>query len=197
MYFEVPNALFTIEAMGIWDLIYEHVSYFTEASLQTVFRQAGFSATEVGACYGNQFLSIEAHRAGCGPVAGGDRVPWDTQLTESVRGFRSRMGHKLDQWHARLDGYRRRGERAVVWGAGSKGISFVNFLGAGDEVAALIDLNPHKTGKFVPGTGHRVSSPSDLQQLKPDHIVVMNEIYASEIERMVSAQGLAPSIEIA
>ncbi len=38
MYFEVPNALYTLRDLGIWDLIYEHVSYFTPELAACGFR---------------------------------------------------------------------------------------------------------------------------------------------------------------
>jgi hypothetical protein len=59
-YFEVPNALYTLRDMGIWDIIYEHVSYFTPDSLCTAFNVAGFEVLDVGALFGDQYLYIEA-----------------------------------------------------------------------------------------------------------------------------------------
>jgi hypothetical protein len=60
VFFEVPNGLYSFLDLGIWDLIYEHVSYFTESSLTTVFRNAGFQVLNTGVEYDNQFLWIEA-----------------------------------------------------------------------------------------------------------------------------------------
>lgn len=60
VYVEVPNGDFTFEDMGIWDLIYEHYSYFTRASLETIFRRCGFSVLDSGVAFHGQFLWIEA-----------------------------------------------------------------------------------------------------------------------------------------
>ena len=59
-YFEVPNALYTLRDLGIWDLIYEHVSYFTPDSLRAAFELAGFDILATGSSFGEQYLYIEA-----------------------------------------------------------------------------------------------------------------------------------------
>ena len=41
IFVEVPNALYTLRELGIWDLIYEHFSYFTAQSLSRLFVEAG------------------------------------------------------------------------------------------------------------------------------------------------------------
>jgi len=60
VFFEVPNGLYSFRDLGIWDIIYEHFSYFTEKSLTTLFHNAGFRVLGTGVEYDNQFLWIEA-----------------------------------------------------------------------------------------------------------------------------------------
>jgi 2-polyprenyl-3-methyl-5-hydroxy-6-metoxy-1,4-benzoquinol methylase len=47
-YFEAPNTLYMLRDLGIWDLIYEHVSYFTPISLRASFEIAGFEVLDAG-----------------------------------------------------------------------------------------------------------------------------------------------------
>ena len=82
----------------------------------------------------------------------------------------------------------------MLWGAGSKGVSFVNVLAASEEIDFLIDLNPYKDGRFVPGTGHQVRAPAFLAEFKPDAVVVMNPLYADEIARDLRGMALSPKI---
>ncbi len=63
VFFEVPNVMFTVEDLGIWDLIYEHCSYFSAGSLGHLFHRCGFEVVNLTEVYEGQFLSIEA-RAG-------------------------------------------------------------------------------------------------------------------------------------
>ena len=46
-YFEVPDALYTLRDLGIWDLIYEHCSYFPAQAVERLFHRHGFGIPEV------------------------------------------------------------------------------------------------------------------------------------------------------
>ena len=50
----------------------------------------------------------------------------------------------------------------VVWGSGSKAVGYLTTLGLRDEIAAVVDINPHKHGKFLAGTGHEIVGPDAL-----------------------------------
>ena len=70
-YFEVPNALYTLQDLGIWDLIYEHVSYFTPCSLKAACEAAGFDILGMQAlrsaastCMWRQGPVVRRHRLG-------------------------------------------------------------------------------------------------------------------------------------
>ncbi|MCP4305944.1 MAG: class I SAM-dependent methyltransferase, partial [bacterium] len=60
VYFEVPNAEWMLESLSIWDVIYEHVTYWTIPAIRTLFRRAGFEPTNIEPGFGRQFLMIEA-----------------------------------------------------------------------------------------------------------------------------------------
>ena len=64
----------------------------------------------------------------------------------------------------------------------------------GDYVAAAVDINPHKHHCFMPGTGHEVIAPEALAELRPDLVVVMNEIYVEEIRAQLAGMGLHPEL---
>ena len=56
VYSEVPNGDLMIEKCALWDLIYEHVSFFTKKSLTTALNLAGLTVAESGADFDKQFL---------------------------------------------------------------------------------------------------------------------------------------------
>lgn len=187
VFFEVPNALHTIEALGVWDLIYEHCGYFWEGSLATAFRRAGFAVARIATEFGGQYLTIDAlpdvaSQADVRP----ERAPDLEPATRFADAYRAKLAH----WRATLERLRRDGRRVVLWGAGSKGVSFVNALDAAEAVDCLVDLNPHKHGRFVPGTGHQVRAPASLAGRPPDAVIVMNPLYAAEIGASLRAMGV-------
>ena len=60
-------------------------------------------------------------------------------------------------------------------------MSFITNLGISEEIVAAVDINPHKWGKFMVGSNHRIVSPDELKSLNPDLIIAMNPIYIDEI----------------
>src|SRR6516225_2181973 len=60
VFFEVPNGLFTLDRLGIWDIIHEHVSYFMPSSLARAFHRAGFSVCFAESSFDEQYLWLEA-----------------------------------------------------------------------------------------------------------------------------------------
>jgi 2-polyprenyl-3-methyl-5-hydroxy-6-metoxy-1,4-benzoquinol methylase len=191
IFFEVPNALFTLRDLGIWDIIYEHCGYFCEGSLREVFRRNGFAVGRVETEFGGQFLGIHASPSD-------SETEFCEEPSSNLAGLAQRFADhyrdKVEGWGETLRRLHRDGRRAVLWGAGSKGVSFVNILAASKGIGFLIDLNPYKDGRFVPGTGHRVRAPAFLADYRPDAVVVMNPLYADEIGRDLQAMGLSPEI---
>ena len=79
---------------------------------------------------------------------------------------------------------------AVIWGSGSKGVSFISNLGLQDEIKAAVDINPHKWGKFMVGSDHPIISPDQLKAIDPDLVVAMNPIYLEEIGAQLRELGI-------
>ncbi len=191
LYFEVPNGAFTWRDNGIWDLIYEHFSYFSAESLETLFRASGFDVVDLREAYDGQFLGVEA-RPGEGP---GETPAVHGPVPEArIKAFARAYRDKCDTWRKTLDGLAERGERAVVWGAGSKAVSFLNIFFPPDDaspeplpcpVAHVVDINPRKHGFYTTGSGHEIVAPERLRQAPPDAIIVMNPVYRPEIEETV------------
>jgi len=94
-----------------------------------------------------------------------------------------------------LRNLRAQGRKAVVWGAGSKGITFANIV-AGREplLAGIIDINPEKQGKSVAFSGLPVLAPSQLSDLRPDLVILMNENYTLEVSKLLKEIGVTADI---
>ncbi len=195
LYFEVPNSLYTLRDLGIWDIIYEHCGYFCESSLARAFANSGFSVNRSSETFGKQFLSIEA--APDAADGKSDKTQFDiAAVTAYADAFEKEYLEKVALWKDRLKEFKREQRQVVVWGAGSKGVTFLNILKAQGEIASIVDLNPHKQGKYVPGTGHQVVSPEFLKDSQPDTVIVMNPIYADEIADSLKLMNLPAEIVI-
>ena len=192
VFFEVPNALYTIRNMMVWDVIYEHCTYFTPPSLSYAFTQAGYTVSDTAEEFGGQFLSIEAQPANSNqPAADTEAI---AQLAKDIADFKTRFEAQTKQWEKRLSERFEQGKKVAIWGSGSKGVTFLNLLTQGSKVEYAVDINPRKQGKFIPGTGQQIVSPDHVANHPADVVIVMNPLYKEEITDMLSKRGLNPEI---
>ena len=197
VFFEVPNVLFTLRKLAIWDLIYEHCSYFSPLSLRYLFRENGFTVQRTDEAFGGQYLTLEAHPGQTSEgQADGEAADLDV-LQNDVADFARRYEEKVAAWNRKLEAARETSERVVIWGAGSKGVTILNVLEARAQIEYAVDINPRKQGKHVAGTGQQIVPPAFLQTYQPDVIILMNAIYEREVRQTAKELGLDPRFEIA
>ena len=80
----------------------------------------------------------------------------------------------------------------MVWGAGSKGTTFVNLFRDSEALSCVVDVNPHKEGMFILGTGHQIVHPDNLVDGEaPDFVIVMNPIYLQEVRESLKRLRLS------
>jgi hypothetical protein len=124
-------------------------------------------------------------------------LPLEDDLEEATRlveGFRLAVPARIAELQGLVRDAAGDGRRVVVWGGGSKGVSFLTTLGMGDEVDVVVDVDPNKWGMFMASTGHEIVSPASLAGCPPDLVIVMNAIYRDEIRRDLTGLGLAPEV---
>jgi hypothetical protein len=84
----------------------------------------------------------------------------------------------------------------VIWGAGSKGVSFLDAQRP-CPIRHAVDINPRKAGRFLPGSGAEVVPPEFLASYQPDRVILMNAIYRNEVSARLAELGLSPVIVVA
>lgn len=184
VFFEVPNAFSILKDFGIWDIVYEHYSYYTSNSLLNLFNACGFSVLDAKESFGGQYICIEAVPADVAEPHG--RVEDPSAPARLVASFQKNFTNKFAFWKSKLKSLERQNKKTVIWGGGSKGAMFLNMLNVNENQARyVVDMNPRKFGRFIPGTGQEIVKPEFLLYYRPQAIVVMNPIYAAEIGQMV------------
>jgi SAM-dependent methyltransferase len=181
--FELPDVQRVLDDLAFWDVYYEHCSYFSAGSLARLFRRTGFEALDVRREYDDQYLTIEALPSTT--PAQGRPLPIEDDLAilaGSTERFAAELQSRLDSLRAQLRDIAAGGGRAVVWGGSSKGVSYVNTLQAGEDIACLVDINPHMQGKFIAGAGLEIVAPEWLPEIDPDVVFLMNPIYRDEVQ---------------
>jgi SAM-dependent methyltransferase len=192
--FDLPDVFRVLKEPAFWDIYYEHCSYFTMGSLARLFRRTGFDVLELELEYDNQYIVI-AGKPSASPTRPSFPAEDDLEaVANEVVQFPGRFAKTKERWLTRINGMRGEGKKLIVWGGGSKAVSFLTTLNLSDQIDYVVDVNPYKQGKFIPGTGHAVKSPETLRHDQPDYVILMNPVYEKEVRTQLQCMGLNPQI---
>jgi SAM-dependent methyltransferase len=164
IYIEVPCFDWICKHRAWFDVFYEHVNYFRLADFRRIFG----TVHECAHVFAGQYLYVVADLAT-------PRDPVDGPLGDFE--FPKDFLYSVDEHVECLKSHRSRG--SAIWGGASKGVIFALFMErAGARVDVVVDVNPAKHGKYLPGIGLRVDSPEQAVRRLPRgaNIYIMNGI---------------------
>jgi len=166
VFIEVPCFDWIKDKEAFWDIFYEHCNYFTKESLTNMFDDF-----EVGELFNGQYIYILADLKNL------KKVIKTKQIVESNKLFNNSFNNYLKII---------KNGKYVVWGAGAKGVTFLNILDKNkDLIKYAVDINPKKQDKYIAKTSHKIIGIQDLKQLvldkEIDSVFIMNENYKFEI----------------
>lgn len=191
VYTEVPNGDLMLRDCALWDLIYEHRSYFVANSLRVACERASLRIDQLGTSFGEQFLWCES-RPATESTDTQRHAPIDDAVSAAIEFGRAARA-RLDEAREELAAYVATGP-VVLWGAGSKGATYLNLVGDAAPVAGVVDINPRKGGWGVPGTALTISEPGALTAIAPHTVLVANPIYIDEIESKLAGIGVCADV---
>lgn len=185
VFFETPCVEWILHHRVIWDFFYEHCSLFTAQSLGLAFRLAGFAVERVEHIFGGQYLWMEARVADVD-----DALPTVDETLSLATAYAADEQKLRETWLDRLRELSQDG-KVALWGAGAKGVTFANLVDPHcNLIDCVADLNPNKQGRFVPGTGHPIVSPTDLSSRDVRNAVLMNANYREENLQLLAGAGI-------
>jgi SAM-dependent methyltransferase len=188
IFFQVPDVGRILKEGAFWDVYYEHCSYFSATSLKHLFIGADFAVRRIWTGYDGQYLMIVTSPAEHGTdvtVRDADGV---AEIIRMSGGFAAAAARSRAAWLSRLRNWAASGQRTVLWGSGSKSVAFLTTLAVHNEVEHVVDINPYRVGKYLPGTGQRIVAPAFLRDYRPDNVVIMNPVYRDEVGRELADQ---------
>jgi SAM-dependent methyltransferase len=194
VFFETPCVEWILRNRAFWDFFYEHCSLFSFGSFGAAFEFAGFQVREVKRTFGDQYLWLEAS------LAAATGIPrWQPGTIASLAAdYAVEEAQRLRASAAEIQRLARHG-RVALWGAGAKGSTFANLIDAdGSLIDCVVDLNPGKQGRYIPGSGHPIVGYRELASRNVTDVILMNPNYRAEnLALLESAHIGARLIELA
>jgi SAM-dependent methyltransferase len=194
IFFELPETMRVLREGAYWDIYFEHCNYFTPGSLARSFERRGFSVTGVWLGYDEQYLMLEARprpRTGSRRMASyAAKLDQPGEVVRAAADFEASIDEKLNGWRQYFSDAARQGKKVAIWGSGSKCVAFLSTIRVDREIAFVTDVNPHRHGKYLVGTGKAIVPPSALAADPPDEVIVMNPIYRDEVAAMLDGMNV-------
>ncbi|MBV7568653.1 class I SAM-dependent methyltransferase [Pseudomonas sp. PDM27] len=181
--FEFPQLLTLMAGQQFDTLYHEHYSYLSLTAVQTLCERNGLQVFDVSqlSTHGGSLRvfvqRLDGERREVQPavrqqlqaeLAAGVQTPeYYTTLAPAAE----RIKHGLLRFllQAKADG-----KRVVGYGAAAKGNTLLNYAGVKPDLLAWVaDANPHKQGKYLPGSRIPIVSPAQIDIEKPDYVLVL------------------------
>jgi SAM-dependent methyltransferase len=199
LFLQASNFVRTLRHYAFWEIHYQQCCYFSAGSLHRLLRAQGFTIDDIWTDFDGQYLLADARPASTGTIESDacEMVETVPDLVALVAQFARECRDKQAMWCEILDEIAQAGDRIAIWGAGPKAVSFLTTLAVGDEVSYVVDLSPSRQGRYMPGTGHRIVAPDVMAAARPDVVIVMNSVFAFEIQQLLAKAGCAPTLLIA
>lgn len=192
VFFQIPDVNRILDFYSFEDIYYEHCSYFSAGSLARLFRSQGFDILDLRREYADQYLVLEAKpQDGNSSSSKTHLLENDlAELTKKVDDFPVKVRKTLEYWREKLLQIKANNHKVVIWGSGSKGVSFLTTLKIEQEIQYVVDINPYRQGTYMACTGQQIMAPEFLQQYRPQYIIIMNSIYRKEIQTELDRLGV-------
>lgn len=180
--FEFPHLLNLIEKNQFDTIYHEHYSYLSLTTVRSIFEANGLTIFDVDELptHGGS-LRVYAQRSDTGKQPLSLNVQKlqereDLAGMSSIafyQGFQGKVEKVKMDFLAFLIDARQQGKRVVGYGAAAKGNTMMNFAGIrSDLVSFVVDRNPAKQGKYMPGSRIPIRSEASLQEAKPDYVII-------------------------
>lgn len=197
--FEFPH-LMKLVAENQFDTIYhEHYSYLSLTAIARVFAANGltvFDVEELPTHGGSLRVYAQRTDTGSQPVSPRVGALLTTETAAGMAtadyyaGFQQRAEKVKDDFLRFLLDARRDGKTVAAYGAAAKGNTLMNFAGVRpDLIAYVVDRNPAKAGKFMPGSRIPIVDEDRLKTDRPDYVVLLPWNLHAELAKQLAYVG--------
>jgi len=181
--FEFPHLL-RLMAENQFDTIYhEHFSYLSLTTVSRIFSHNGLVIFDVEEhpTHGGS-LRVFAQRTNSGAHAVTLRVAEMMALEgadgmttpDYYAGFQTRADQIKNAFLAFLIEAKNTGKKVAAYGAAAKGNTLLNYAGVRPDLLPwVIDRNPAKQGKYLPGSRIPIVDETRLREERPDYVVIL------------------------
>jgi SAM-dependent methyltransferase len=207
---ETPYVRDLLDSLAFDTIYHEHVFYYSLSALSALLARHGLSVVEVEriAPHGGSIRVTAIDSSGARPGASvvellADEEAWGVRDPAPYRDFAGRVDRAIMELRKFLLSRKRAGVRLAAYGAAAKATTLLAALGIGHDVLDfVVDRNPRKQGRYVPGTRLPVRAPDQLLTSMPDEVLILSwnltdEVLSQQVEyRRLGGRFIVPIPEV-
>lgn len=191
---ENPSVGELLERCAFDTVYHEHRCYFSTLAVDVLVRRHGLVLVDV-----EYFADLHAGTLRWWLARDGAPSPAVARALEAERahglhrfdayaGFGARVDGLRHQLSSRLRALRSEGATIAAYGAAAKGATLLNSLDLEPgTLSYVVDRNPHKQGKLMPGVHLPIRDPAALLADRPDVVLLLAWNFTAEIVRQQQA----------
>ena len=174
----VPSFEYIMDHNSYYELIRDHLAYYTFETLTPLLERNGFLVEECEVI-NRDTLSVIVKK----------RPQMDT---ENLLECYVNLKREMESYMKYLDAW---DKKVVVWGASHQGFTLAATTKLGERARYIIDSAPFKQGKFAPASHLPIVGPDHFHEHPVDAIIITAPGYTDEIAASIR-QKFGTSVEI-
>lgn len=194
--FEFPHLLNLVSDNQFDTIYHEHYSYLSLAAVTRILQGNGLTVFDVEeySTHGGS-LRVFARRADAGKREISENVARiaareiraGIKTADFYTGFQSQAEGVKSEILRFLLNAQQSHKAVVAYGAAAKGNTLMNYAGIrSDLIQFVVDRNPAKQSKFMPGSRIPIVDENRLRKSKPDYVVILPWNLKSEISHQIA-----------
>ncbi len=193
---EFPHVVRLVEGMQFDTIYHEHFSYFSLHTAERIFAKQGLTIFDVEEIptHGGSLRIYARHAANhtlpVTPAVAALKAreaAGHYDKPEGYDGFEDKVRRVKRDLLRFLIETREAGKSIAGYGAAAKGNTLLNYCGIGvDLLDYVVDRNPMKQGRFLPGVRIPVKTPETIAAEHPDYVLILPWNIKDEVMEQLS-----------
>ncbi len=194
--FEFPHILNLVEKKQFDTIYHEHYSYLSLLSVNSILEYNGlsiFDVNELNTHGGSlrvfaQRSDIRSHKVSDAVFKVHEReIKSKLNTIDFYTNFQKKSENIKFKLLSFLISAKAKNQTVIAYGAAAKGSTILNYSGIrSDLIPFVVDKNPNKSGKFMPGSRIPIIDECIIRKIKPKYIIILPWNLKSEIEDQLS-----------
>lgn len=181
----VPALEYILEQGSYYELIRDHIAYYSFDSLRALLNRYGFDVLEEEMVNRDTIAMIVRKRTerqesavGTEPKLSGIHPVDAAPIRKGYSRVQNEMDDLLRELHMQ-------GKKLAVWGASHQGFTLAATLGLADRVEYIIDSAPFKQGRYAPASHLPIVAPDYYFEAPVDAVLIVAPGYTDEIAGII------------